>query len=73
MKTATTSPGGIPITGCAAITIIKIRNTMNRNISGIRIVMPCPPEISRSTIKTPQTIRYFIVCPAKALNNQIHT
>ena len=36
--------------------------------------MPCPPEISLSTIKTPQTIKYFIVClPAKALNNQIHT
>ena len=65
LKTATTSPGGIPITGCAAITIIKIRSTMNRNISGIRMVMPCPPESNLNTIKIPQTIKYFIVCLPK--------
>ena len=65
LKTATTPPGGIPITGCAAITIIKIRSTMNRNISGIRMVMPCPPESNLNTIKIPQTIKYFIVCLPK--------
>jgi hypothetical protein len=38
---------------------------MNRNISGIRMVMPCPPESNLNTIKIPQTIKYFIVCLPK--------
>ena len=33
--------------------------------SGIRMVMPCPPESSLNTIKIPQTIKYFIVCLPK--------